>query len=326
MNDSTTVDHTNRSTTVKSEDDSDIVALTTSTPDPADNALQGGSRPIYPGEQRHVTEALNDLFSETTDSASSDDDISSLASAAINTAPRLTVEVSNKYGNRVTRQREESRTPYRTRRPRSSSSETTPPTKRARILPATKKRTLAFRPKAHKPMGPRHSPPRQTPKKTTQKGDTLCTGTLKTLIDSFTLTVMQSVEALNSRFDNQRLATELRFGQMYQTMQNNSGPIATLLTPTFFSGDSSESVKQFIRAFTKYSKHLGWEQEQCLQTIPSLLTKSAALWWENLTPREKPDTFDQFCELLTKQYYTDGHKLRAQGAFHKLLQGDNEGV
>ena len=325
-NDSTTIDHTNRSITAKSEDDSDIVALTTSTPNPADTALQGANRPIYPGEERHVTEALNELFNEYTCSGSSDDDISSLASGAINTMPRPLVEVSNNYSNCVTRQREESRTPHRTRRPRSSSSESTPPTKRARTLPTTKKRTLAFRPKAHKPRGPRRSPPHQAPKKTTQKEDNICTGTLKTLIDSFTLTVMHSVEALNSRFDNQRLATELRFGQMYQTMQNNSGPIATMLTPTFFSGDSSESVKQFIRAFTKYAKHLGWEQKQCLHTIPSLLTKSAALWWENLTPREKPDTFDQFCELLTSQFYTDGHRLRAQGAFHKLLQNENEGV
>ena len=52
-----------------------------------------------------------------------------------------------------------------------------------------------------------------------------------------------------------------------------------------------------------------WSQEKCLQSIPILLTQSAALWYEDLTDTELPDTFEQFCIIFKNRYDTDAHKL-----------------
>ena len=149
---------------------------------------------------------------------------------------------------------------------------------------------------------------------------------IKTLIEGFTTAITQSNAALNQRFDEQRTANELRFLQMNQTLLNNSGPLTTILAPSLFSGDRSESVRQFLRAFKTYANHLGWTQEKCLRTIPALLTKSAARWWDYLTPREKPDTFDEFCHLLTNRFYTEAKKFGALREFKQIFQKQNENV
>ena len=47
------------------------------------------------------------------------------------------------------------------------------------------------------------------------------------------------------------------------------------VSPTFFPGDSTESVNHFLRSFKNYANHMGWTKEKRLRSVPIFLTKSA---------------------------------------------------
>ena len=319
------MDYTENNATVRATNDNILSNTLTPTPNTVTKTEPDSMETRYKSEHGLISPIHDPIYDASTDtSTATHDSVSDIHNLnlsdyddAAHPATEVTVNDTPTPGQRP-------HIKQKIRQFRPSPPHGSPPTKRFIPTRTTRQKPLTTRRKPSKPLRFRPIPPRGSPTTPPQTQNTDYTGMIKTLIENFTSAITQSNAALNQRFDEQRTANELRFLQMNQTLINNSGPLTAMLTPSLFSGDSSESVKQFLRSFNTYANHLGWTQEKCLHTIPALLTKSAACWWDNLTSREKPDTFDDFCHLLTNRYYTEAKKFRAQRVFKQLFQNQNE--
>ena len=320
VSDTSTVDYTENNATVRATDDNTLSGTLIPAPNPVTKTEPGSIGTLYKSENGLISPIYDPIYDATTDTTTAThdtvSDISSLNLSATDdiahAATEVTVRDTPTPGQRphITR---------KIRRFRPSPPCGSPPTKRFITSRTTRQRPLKIRPKPLKPLRFHPIPPRRSPTTSSQTQNTQHTGMIKTLIENFTTSIIQSNTALNKRFDEQKTANELRFLQMNQTLINNSGPLTAMLTPSFFSGDSSESVKQFLRSFITYANQLGWPQEKCLHTIPALLTKSAALWWDNLTLGKKPDTFDDFYPHSNKPLLYGSKKIQSTKSFQTTL-------
>ena len=172
--------------------------------------------------------------------------------------------------------------------------------------------------------GPPQSTPKDTPATVPRANSKHYNGATRFLLDKLTsFAINQHNQSIDSRLNAQRTTNGTR---QQEVLVNNTDPISVKASPDFFSGNSTESVNHFLRSFTKFANHMDWSQEKRLRSIPIFLTHSAALWYEDLTDAELPDTFDQFCQTFRHGYDTNAKKLRAQRVFHQIFQKTNESV
>ena len=98
------------------------------------------------------------------------------------------------------------------------------------------------------------------------------------------------------------------------------------IAPKFFSGLSTESAKTFLRKFNKYSDFHSWTDEKRLRSVPLFLTGAAEVWFSDLTPHQRPRTFDEFAETFQNAFESESAKLIGSQIFYQLKQGDGESI
>ena len=98
------------------------------------------------------------------------------------------------------------------------------------------------------------------------------------------------------------------------------------ITPTFFTGSSTDSPKTFLRKFNKYATYQNWDDGKKLRSLPMFLTGSAEIWYSELPLGALPRAFNEMEDLLLTTFENESAKLIGSQKFNLISQGKNESV